>query len=101
MRPSTTQLVSGLGVNATLPIARIEPIMLRPWLAVHREICNITISLYLTAFKACRRSRGMSPIEAIKQILKTTLILTALLANLKSLSPEKANPKDQPQHSYL
>jgi len=42
----------------------------------------------------------MSPVEAIKEILKTVLIFIALPAILKGLSPEIAIPKDQPQHSY-
>jgi transposase len=76
--------------------------LLRPWLAVHRGICKDNLSLYLAAFKACRRSRGMSPEEAIKEILKTVLIFMALLAILRGHpSPETAIPGGQPQKSYL
>jgi len=34
--------------------------LLRPWLTVHRGVCKDNLSLYLAAFEACRRSRGMS-----------------------------------------
>jgi len=53
--------------------------LLRPWLQVHRGICKENISLYLAAFKACRRFRGMSLMEAIKETIKTILILIGLL----------------------
>jgi len=42
-------------------------------------ICKENISLYLAAFKACRRFRGMSLMEAVKETIKTILILIGLL----------------------
>jgi transposase-like protein len=53
--------------------------LLRPWLAIHRDICKDNLSLYLASFKAYRRCRGMKPREAIKEILKNISIFTALL----------------------
>jgi len=75
--------------------------LFRPWLAVHRGVCKDNLSLYLAAFKACRKSRSTRPVEAIKEFLKIVLIFMALLAILRSrLSPETA-ARGQPQHSYL
>lgn len=70
--------------------------LLRPWLAVHRGICKDNLSLYTAAFKARRKSRGMRPVEAIKEILKTVLIFMALLATLRgrfnpSIPPKKTS----------
>lgn len=74
--------------------------LLRPWLAVHRGICKENLSLYLAAFKACGKSRGMRPVEAIKEILKTALIFMVLLAALRSrFNPRITPQKAQPQHS--
>jgi len=57
-------------------------------------------NLYLAAFKACRQSRGMRPIEAFTGILKTALLFLAPLAILRSyFSPETTIPKGQPQNS--
>ena len=68
--------------------------LLRPWLSVHRGICKDNLGLYLAAFEACRRSRRMSPEEAIKEILKTAFIFMALLAILRGRpSPEAAIPR--------
>ena len=47
--------------------------LLRPWLVVHRGICKDNLSLYLSVFKACGKFRGMSPVEAVKEILKIVL----------------------------
>jgi transposase-like protein len=56
--------------------------LLRPWLALHRGLCRDNLSLYLAAFKACRRSREMSPIENIEERLKTLILFFALLTLL-------------------
>ena len=46
--------------------------------------------------------RGMSPMEAVKEPLKTILILIGLLTIFKSLPGlETTIPKDWPQPSYL
>jgi len=63
--------------------------LLRPWLTVHRGVCKDNLSLYLAAFEVCRRSRGMSPKEAIKEILKTAFIFLALLTALRGLPSMK------------
>lgn len=65
--------------------------LLRPWLAVHRGICKDNLTLYLSAFKACRQFRKLSPEEAVKEILKIIFIFTALLAILRNRpNPEAA-----------
>ena len=67
--------------------------LFRPWLAVHRGVCKDNLSLYLSAFKACRRSRRMRPVEAVKEILKALLIVLTLPALVSR------RLKGQPQHS--
>ena len=75
--------------------------LFRPWLALHRGVCKDNLSLYLAAFKACRKSRAIGPVEALQEILKILFILLALPAILRShLSPETPT-KGQPQHYYL
>jgi transposase len=54
--------------------------LFRPWLAVHRGVCKDNLVLYLAAFKVCRRSRSMKPIDAVKEILRE--VLTAPLADV-------------------
>ena len=76
--------------------------LFKPWLAVHRVICKDNLSLYLAALKAYRRSRGMSPMEAVKEILKILVILMALLDTKEiAQAPEKTILKGQPRHSYF
>jgi hypothetical protein len=58
--------------------------LLRTWLSIHRGICKDNISLYLAAFKACRRSRAINPIQAITETLKIIYILTATTFLVKS-----------------
>ena len=68
--------------------------LLRPWLSIHRGICKDNLSLYLAAFKTCRRLRKMQPIQAIIETIKIIHITTATTILLKSDSlneiPEKA-----------
>jgi hypothetical protein len=48
--------------------------ILRPWLSIHRGICKDNLKLYLAAFKTCRRSRTINPIQSITEIIKTKFI---------------------------
>jgi len=56
-------------------------------------ICKENISLYLAAFKACRRSRRMSPLKPSREILKTVLIFHSPTGNSKKPQPRNTHSK--------
>jgi len=69
-------------------------------LQVHRGICKDNITLYLAAFKAYMRSRGMSPVKA-KETLKLVFIFMALPAIQRKSPSPKSNQSKRPATIFL
>ena len=57
------------------------------WLFI--GVCKDNLVLYLAAFKVCRRSRSMRPIDAVKEVLRAVLVAPlAVIKDCSSNNPE-------------
>jgi len=88
MRLLIIRLVSGWG-ECHINGCECRASLFRPWLAVHRGVCKDNLALYLAAFKVCRRSRSMKPIDAVKEVLRDVLMAPlAVIKDCSSSNPE-------------